>query len=148
MFGSKKNKNASSNNVAGGTAKTLALNTLVKGTVVDGNIQTESDIRIDGVLTGNLNCGAKVIIGPSGRVDGEINCQNAVIEGEVEGILLVAEILTLKETAIINGDASYDKLVVHQGAVINAAIRRNDSDSSNHSNNNSVKKVTEQEVEA
>lgn len=146
MFGSKKNKNTSTN-ASGGTAKTLALNTLVKGTVVEGNIQTESDIRIDGILTGNLNCGAKVIIGPGGRIDGEINCQNAVIEGEVEGILIVAEILTLKETAIINGDASYDKLVVHQGAVINAAIRRNGSDS-NHSNKNSVKKVTEQEVEA
>jgi len=147
MFGSKKNKNTSTS-TAGGATKSLALNTLVKGTIVDGNVQTESDIRIDGVLTGNLNCGAKVIIGPSGRVDGEINCQNAVIEGEVEGILMVAEILTLKETAIINGDASYDKLVVHQGAIINAAIRRNGSDSPNHSNNNSVKKVTEQEVEA
>jgi len=146
MFGSKKTKKTTTNNAAGG-AKSLALNTLVKGTVVDGNIQTESDIRIDGILTGNLNCGAKVIIGPSGRVDGEINCQHAVVEGEVEGILIVAEILTLKETAIINGDASYDKLVVHQGAVINAAIRRNGSDS-NNSNNNSVKKVTEQEVEA
>jgi len=146
MFGSKKNKNTTTSNTAGGASKSLALNTLVKGTVVEGNIQTESDIRIDGALTGNLNCEAKVIIGPSGRVDGEITCQNAVIEGEVEGILKVAEVLTLKETAIINGDAAYDKLVVHQGAVINAAIRRNDS--SNYSNTNSVKKVTEQEVEA
>ena len=148
MFGSKKGKNTTTNNSAGGAGKSLALNTLVKGTTVEGNIQTESDIRIDGVLTGNLTCEAKVIIGPSGKVDGEINCQNAVVEGEVEGILKVAEILTLKETAVINGDASYDKLVVHQGAVINAAIRRNGSDSSNYSNNNSVKTATEQEVEA
>ena len=147
MFGSKKAKSKTTNNAAGGAGKSLALNTLVKGTVVEGNIQTESDIRIDGILTGNLNCGAKVIIGPSGKIDGEINCQHAVIEGEVEGILKVTEILTLKETAIINGDASYDKLVVHQGAVINAAIRRNSSDS-NNSINNSVKKVTEQKVEA
>ena len=130
MFGSKKNKEAKANSAA--SVKPLSLNTLVDGTIVEGNIQTESDIRIDGTLTGNLNCGAKVIIGPSGKIKGEITCQNAVIEGEFEGILSVVEILTLKETAIINGDASYDKLVVHQGAVINAAIRRNGSNSSSH----------------
>lgn len=142
MFGSKKNKNVA-NSAAGSTGKSLSLNTLVKGTLVQGNIQTESDIRIDGTLTGDLSCDAKVIIGPSGRVEGEINCQNAVIEGEIEGILKVAEILTLKETAVINGDASYDKLVVHQGAIINAAIRRNGSESSNHSSNNLVKEKIE-----
>ena len=39
----------------------------------------------------------------------------------------MADILTLKETAIIDGEANYDKLVVHQGAIINATIRRNNS---------------------
>lgn len=145
MFGSKKNKEAKAIGAAG--IKPLSLNTLVGGTIVEGNIHTESDIRIDGTLTGNLNCGAKVIIGPSGKIKGEITCQNAVIEGEFEGILSVAEILTLKETAIINGDASYDKLVVHQGAVINAAIRRNGSSiSSNQTANNFVE--SEQAIEA
>jgi len=137
MFGSKKNKNTNTSTTSNGS-KSTSLNTLVEGTTVDGNINTESDIRIDGTLKGDLHCGGKAIIGPSGFVEGDITCQSAVIEGQFEGNLAVAEILTLKETAVINGEASYDKLVVHQGAVINAAIRRNNSDNTNKLSNKVV----------
>ena len=130
MFG-KKNKEANTNNDNSSNLKSRSLNTLVEGTAITGDIKAESDIRIDGKINGTLSCEAKVIIGPTGTVEGEITCVNAVIEGRFDGNLVVKEILSLKETAIINGDASYDKLIVQQGAVINAAIKRN-----NHSGNN------------
>ncbi len=145
MFGSKKSKQTDASNSV--NAKNLALNTLVKGTEVEGNIKTESDIRIDGTLIGNLSCGAKVIIGPSGTVEGDITCQSAVIEGSFEGILEVAGNLTLKETAVINGEATYDKLVVHQGAVINANIRRNGANPTDNTIAKQVKSKSRQEVE-
>jgi cytoskeletal protein CcmA (bactofilin family) len=104
--------------------------------VIEGNIKAESDIRIDGKIIGNLECSAKVIIGPTGAVDGEIKCANAVIEGKFDGILMVKGTLSLKETAVINGDAIYDKLIVQQGAVINASIKRNNQASGNSSNKN------------
>lgn len=115
--------------------------------MIKGDIKAESDIRIDGKIDGTLNCSSKVIIGPTGVVEGEIICVNAVIEGRFDGNLVVQETLSLKETAIINGDASYDKLIVQQGAVINAAIKQNKSSGNNgHPNNlkaakNSVNKT-------
>ena len=136
MFGSKKNKEANSNNEASTASKSLSLNTLVKGTNIKGDIKAESDIRIDGKIDGTLVCSAKVIIGPTGVVEGEITCVNAVIEGRFDGNLVVKETLSLKETAIINGDAAYDKLIVQQGAVINAAIKRNANASNNGTTNN------------
>ena len=142
MFG-KKNRSTSTTGSTGNGIKSSALNTLVQGTTVDGNIHTESDIRIDGTLQGDLHCGGKAIIGPNGVVKGDIVCQNAMIEGQFAGKLSVAEILTLKETAIIDGEANYDKLVVHQGAVINATIRRNNS---NHKENRTEIVNTEQEA--
>jgi len=148
MFG-KKNKNTNTVHPSGNGSKPSALNTLVKGTTVEGNIRTESDIRIDGTVLGDLDCSGKVIIGPSGDIKGDITCQSAVIEGQFEGNLAVAEILTLKETAIINGEASYDKLVVHQGAIINAAVRRNKSESIPSDNSKKInKKVVNTEKEA
>lgn len=139
MFGSKKNKEASSssNNTSAGQSKSLSLNTLVKGTFVEGNLRAESDIRVDGTIKGTLHCESKVIIGPTGKVDGEINCASAIIEGRFDGKLMVKETLSLKETAIINGDAFYDKLIVQQGAIINASIRRNSTQ--NNKSDNSVK---------
>ncbi len=123
MFGNKKEINPK--NTPNLSNKSLSLNTLVKGTAIEGIIRADSDIRVDGSIKGTLECGAKVIIGPTGYVDGEVKCVNAVIEGKFDGNLSVAETLSLKESAVINGDASYDKLIVQQGAVINAAIRRN-----------------------
>jgi len=147
MFGNKKNKEAGINRDSTSTgAKSMSLNTLVKGTVIKGDIKAESDIRIDGKIDGTLNCSAKVIIGPTGVVEGEITCVNAVIEGRFDGNLVVQETLSLKETAIINGDASYDKLIVQQGAVINAAIKQNKASGNNGTSNTKAAKNSVQKT--
>lgn len=96
-----------------------SLNSLVQGTVIEGVIKSESDIRVDGAIKGKLFCNAKVIIGPTGFVEGEIKCKNAVIEGKFEGALNVDELLNIKESAKINGDVSTGKLVVQPGAIFN-----------------------------
>jgi cytoskeletal protein CcmA (bactofilin family) len=123
MFGSKKKVEETSNN--NGTRSSAlpsgdnALNSLVRGTVTEGNVIAESDIRVDGIIKGNLRCSARVIIGPSGFVEGEINCQNAMIEGKFIGILRVAELLNVKETADISGDVTTGKLTISAGALFN-----------------------------
>ena len=101
------------------TTTSHSLNTLVKGTVVEGTVKSESDIRIDGVIKGSLNCNAKVIIGPSGFIDGEVRCANAVIEGRFEGSLHVTELLNVRENAKVSGDVRTNKLIVQSGAVFN-----------------------------
>jgi len=122
MFGSKKKETSTSGksvNVPG----THALNTLVHGTVVEGTIKAENDIRVDGVIKGSLNCNAKVIIGPSGQIEGEIRCINAVIEGSFDGTLSVSELLHVRETARISGDVKTNKLIVQSGAVFNVSCK-------------------------
>ena len=133
-----------------------SLNSLVKGTVVEGSVKSESDIRVDGTIKGNLVCDAKVIIGPTGFINGEIQCQNAVIEGRFDGRLDVAELLNIKESANVNGDVSTGKLVVQPGAVFNVTCmmgsgnKRNRDHSSererehNNSNIRTNKKVVEE----
>jgi len=76
-------------------------------------------------VKGKIYCDAKVIIGPSGTVEGEISCQNAVIEGRFEGVLEVKELLNVRETAFINGDVSTGKLIVQPGAVFNVVCKMN-----------------------
>ncbi len=100
-----------------------ALNSLVQGTEVQGDIRSKSDIRIDGSLKGSLQCEAKLIIGTTGKVEGKVVCKNAVIEGKFQGEIHVKELLTMKETANVQGDISYGKLVVQPGAVLVGDIR-------------------------
>ena len=117
MFGSKNEEKKQKNGAP--TPSTSSVNTLVQGTRVEGNITADHDIRIDGHLQGNLECKAKLIIGASGSINGDVSCTNAIIEGSFEGNLRVREVLNVKESAQVTGDVRTDKLIVHSGAVFN-----------------------------
>lgn len=121
MFGNSKETEDSkkSTPIAGGGA----LNALVKGTVIEGTVRCDSDLRVEGTIKGKLSCQSKVIIGPTGAVEGEIRCQNAVIEGRFKGTLYVTELLNVRETAEIDGDITTNKLIVQSGAKFNVACK-------------------------
>ena len=122
MFGSNKNNKNKENNrtsVLPRAAGSSGLNTLVGGTVVEGTITAENDFRVDGKIKGTLICKAKVIVGPTGVIEGEVRCQNAMIEGRLDGKIAVSELLNVRDTAKINGEVKTNKLIVQAGAEFN-----------------------------
>ena len=78
-------------------------NRIVEGTIIQGDITSSADFRLDGHLIGNFQSKGKIVIGPAGSVKGNIICKNCDIEGKFEGKILVLEILNLKAVAIRNG---------------------------------------------
>lgn len=98
-------------------------NVIGKGTVLEGNVETFGNIRIEGKVTGNIKSKSKVALGNSSHVDGNIIAQNADIEGEVKGKIEISEMLVLKATAVVHGDISTGKLVVEPGAVFNGSCK-------------------------
>jgi len=100
-----------------------ASNHLGKGTVINGNIESYGNIRIEGKINGDLTTKAKAVLSDSAKVIGNILAQNAEISGEITGIIEVSEVLVLKSTAIINGDIITNKLVVENGAQFNGSCK-------------------------
>lgn len=92
------------------------VNMLSTGTEVKGDVNINGDFRIDGKLFGNITCTGKLTIGPSGYIEGQIQCKNAEIAGQVKGTLNVDELLTLKETSKFEGDLITDKITIEVGA--------------------------------
>lgn len=125
MFSGSNGKDSKSKKTAAtSSSSSLApTNSLVQGTRIEGSMFTENDIRIDGKLVGTLNCKGKVIIGPTGDIEGEIQCANAVVEGKFNGLLLVTELLHVRETAKIEGDVNTAKLIVQSGAVFEVSCK-------------------------
>lgn len=103
------------------TAPDLSINRIVEGTVIEGEIRCESNIRIDGTFTGNLSTKGRFVVGPSGKVDGTVQCQNAEVEGLVKGKITVQQQLTLKSNAKVEGDIFTDKLSIEPGAIFTGA---------------------------
>lgn len=98
-------------------------NIIGKGTVLEGNIETFGNIRIEGKVIGNIKTKSKVALGQSSHVEGNILAQNAEVEGELRGNIEVTDILILKPTAVIHGDIITNKLIVESGAAFNGGCK-------------------------
>ena len=96
-------------------------NRIVEGTVIKGDIISQADFRLDGELIGNFRSKGKIVIGPAGKVIGDIICRNADIEGKFDGKIEVMEILNVKSKAKIYGEVIVGKLSVEPGAEFSAS---------------------------
>lgn len=94
-----------------------AVNLISSATNVTGDINTESDIRIDGTLIGNLVTLGRLIIGANGTIEGDIKCKSAEIEGKMKGKIIIDELLSLKSTSSFTGDITTSQLLIEPGAV-------------------------------
>jgi len=68
-----------------------AINLIGVGTEITGDINTNSDIRIDGFLSGNVMTDGKLVVGETGKIKGEIDCKNSEVLGMIEGKIKVKE---------------------------------------------------------
>lgn len=94
-----------------------AVNVIAQGTQLQGNMITSSDCRIDGMLRGNIESKAKIIVGRTGVVEGNIKCVNIEIEGNIKAeSLVVTELVSLKATANLTGNIETGKIAIEPGA--------------------------------
>lgn len=89
------------------------------GTIINGDIESEGDIRIDGLLSGNLLGKSKIFIGPEGVVDGDIQGEHADVLGKVTGQIKVKELLQLLAKCDVRGDVFAGKLQIEPTASFN-----------------------------
>jgi cytoskeletal protein CcmA (bactofilin family) len=95
------------------------INRISEGTEVIGTITTPGDIRIDGILEGNLTSKGRIVIGEKGRIKGELSCHDVDIWGTLEGSLYATEITNLKAMSLVTGDMKTQKLCIEVGARFN-----------------------------
>lgn len=92
---------------------------VASGTEIKGNIESKGDIRVDGVLNGNLTTSSKVLVGPSGKIYGDVIAQQADVLGQISGTIKVTELLYLKGNCQINGNIYAGQLQVDATASFN-----------------------------
>jgi cytoskeletal protein CcmA (bactofilin family) len=93
------------------------INSIMEGTSIEGEIRSDSNIRIDGRVKGTINAKGRVIVGQTGVIEGEVNCLASDIEGTLIGKINCQDLLSLKATAKLQGDINTKKLAIEPGAV-------------------------------
>ncbi len=99
------------------------VNLISAGTKVNGDIESAAGIRIDGHLKGKMVIKGKVVIGSPGKVVGDINCQLIEVSGSVNGNIQASELVSLKSSAIIQGEIITKKLAIEPGAVFTGSCK-------------------------
>lgn len=95
-------------------------NTIAKGTTFTGDIISDSDFRIEGTILGNIKTPGKVVLGKTGVINGTLEGANADIEGKFSGKLSLTDTLTLRASALVEGEVEVGKFSVEPGATFNA----------------------------
>lgn len=89
------------------------------GTSLKGDISSNSDLRIDGTIIGNVNSSAKIVIGTNGVVEGNITGNQADIVGKVIGNIRTKDLLQLRGECSVKGNLYAGKLQVEPTALFN-----------------------------
>ena len=113
--------------------------TIGAGTTLTGDIKVEGSIRVDGEYTGKCDATDTLIIGETGKVEGDANVSNAIIGGRMYGNVYASGKIELQRGSQLLGDIETRGLVIEDGVVFQgncqmgevdgAPIRRRDEDS-------------------
>ena len=112
---------------------------IAKGTEVNGSVDVEGNIRVDGTVNGDVKATDGVEVGKSGRIVGSaIESKTAIINGYVESHLTVSQHVLLGSKSTFVGDLKTKSLVIEEGAVFHGNSAMSDepagSDPANRAN--------------
>ena len=89
--------------------------------VVTGDVCTDGDLQLDGAVIGRVQVD-QLVIGATGRVQGEVVARAARISGTLEGKINVKS-LSLAPTAIVTGEVFHEVIAIEAGARLDGVCR-------------------------
>lgn len=94
------------------------MNTIIgKGTHVEGRIEINGGIRIDGEVKGKITCTDTVSVGSDGVLEADVEAKHAIVGGRVKGNIVASEKLELQSTSVVIGEVTSRSLVVEEGSL-------------------------------
>ena len=87
------------------------------GTKIEGNLDVDGDVRIDGQFRGKVTATATIQVGERGNVHANLHAPNIIVAGIVRGDLHARDRVELHQTARVNGVLRAQRLRIEEGAV-------------------------------
>jgi cytoskeletal protein CcmA (bactofilin family) len=110
-------------------SKTLEIQSQVgESCVVDGDLTSNDNIKIDGRVNGSVATRGTIVIGDLGYVGGDLMGSDIYIEGEVTGNVKARGRVVMSKTAKIGGAITADTFTAEKGAVYNSVTTANQAE--------------------
>ena len=96
------------------------------GTRIEGNVFFSGGLRLDGSVRGNVSAlpeqPGTLVVGETGRIDGEVAVPRLVVNGTINGPVHATETLELQANSKVKGDVHYKSIEIQQGAVVEGRL--------------------------
>lgn len=104
-----------------GRAKSTEIRTtetlIGEGTLCDGKLQADYNIRLEGKFKGEIDCKSDVTVGEQAELQANIQGVNVVIAGYVKGDITAKEKLVITSSGQLEGNIQAKGLVIHEGGL-------------------------------
>lgn len=102
--------------------RTNKIETIIgQGIVIDGIVNGDASIRIDGTVKGNITINGLIIVGETGVLEGTVSTQNLLVAGHAEGNITVSECVEVVPGGHLLGDITTKTLVMGEGALFDGS---------------------------
>jgi cytoskeletal protein CcmA (bactofilin family) len=88
-----------------------------EGSHFEGRIKSDASLRIEGMVTGDMECTGDVIVGEHGVVKSNILARNIIIAGSVHGNIMTKGILKITATGKLYGNTTAASLMIDEGGI-------------------------------
>jgi cytoskeletal protein CcmA (bactofilin family) len=107
-----------------GEKKLTEIETIIgKGTTVEGTINVDACIRIDGKVYGDIKCSGDVTVGKEGYVENSITARNLFIVGKIKGTIKVENKVHIYDSGHFEGSAEMGTIVIDENGFFHGESR-------------------------
>lgn len=86
-------------------------------TVFEGTLYAKETTRVDGLIKGDVKIEGTLVLGVSGRINGNVTASTIMVGGSVEGDLAAREKIVISATGKVSGNLHTKKLIIDENAV-------------------------------
>ena len=98
---------------------------IAAGSKFSGTITGTTEVIVDGEVIGEIRVGNRVVVGPKGRVEGEVEARSVQLGGKVQGNVRASERVEILASGSLEGDVSAQRVAMAEGAVVNGKVQMN-----------------------
>ena len=99
-----------------GTA-TGSTSMLSKEVKLEGEIQGSENLQVDGRFKGTIKLAGDLYVGPTGIVDADIEADNVIVHGQINGNVLARKQLQIQSSGKLVGDCTAQSIDIKEGAL-------------------------------
>jgi cytoskeletal protein CcmA (bactofilin family) len=98
------------------------MNIIGTGTVVEGKIRSQGNVRVDGKLIGEVTASESLSVGVTGEIEGNVTAKNVTVGGKVRGTISATEKIVFEGKSVVRGDIRATRLIVDEGSIFDGRV--------------------------